>query len=286
MTEDGLSSRKRVHNNRRLAELDRGHLDRLYHQRLAAGLSPTTVRHVQAILHRVLEQAVRWGVVARNVADLVDPPRRAQRDMRPLDAVQVRRLLDAAHGDRLEAIFVLAVTTGMRRGELLALRWRGVDLDGASLSVTGTLHQTPSGLVVAEPKTPRSRRRIDLTPTAVAALRRHRTAQLEERLLAGSLWQEGGFVFTNVVGRAVDPGNLLLRAFAPLLTRAGLPRMRFHDLRHTAATLMLTRGVHPKIVSEMLGHATIAITLDTYSHVLPTMQQAAARAMEDVLTGG
>ena len=141
------------------------------------------------------------------------------------------------------------------------------------------------GLVFSEPKTDRSRRRIVLTDIAITALRRHRLAQLEERLKAGTLWEDNDLVFPNNVGRPVEAGNMLHRSFWPLLERAGLPRIRFHDLRHSAATLLMSRGIHPKVVSEMLGHSQISITMDLYSHVLPTMQREAATVMESILQG-
>jgi integrase len=207
--------------------------------------------------------------------------------MRTLTVEQVRALLRAAQDDRLEALYVLAVTTGMRRGELLGLRWSEVDIPGGALAVTGSLQRvTGKGLVRVEPKTGRSRRRILLTPTAIAALRRHQGAQAAERLAAADWWQDQGLVFCSELGTPLEPGNMLRRSFHPLLHRAGLPWIRFHDLRHTAATVMLGRGVHPKIASEMLGHATVGITLDTYSHVTETMQRVATEEIEAALADG
>ena len=223
------------------------------------------------------------SLVARNVATLVTPPRRRRREMTALDPGQARALLEARAGDRLEALYALALTTGMRMGELLALRWREVDLDGGTLRVNATLHRTRDGFVFAEPKTARSRRQVALTNAAVGALRRHRVAQAEERLRLGAVWEDNDLVFANEVGRPIEATNLRNRSFWPLLERAALPRIRFHDLRHTAATLLLGQGVHPKIVSEMLGHSQIAITLDLYSHVTPTMQRQAAETLDAVL---
>ncbi len=253
---------------KRLVRLDPTDLRALYRRLLDAGLSPTTVRHVHGVLRRALGQAQRDGLVGRNVAGLVTAPRRAETGMQVLDGAQVRTLLAAASGDRLEALYALAVTTGMRRGELLALRWDDVQLDARLVAVRGT-------------KTAGSRRQVALTGLAVDALRRRRAAADIE---AGIVGNPGGYVFTSTRGTPIQPSNLLRRSFAPLLERAGLPHIRFHDLRHTAATLMLGRGVHPKIVSEMLGHATIAITLDTYSHVLPTMQAGAAAKLDALLS--
>ncbi|MDQ2914684.1 MAG: site-specific integrase [Chloroflexota bacterium] len=166
---------------------------------------------------------------------------------------------------------------------MLALRWRDVDLDVGIVRVRATLVETKDGIEFAEPKSARSRRQVALTRVAVAALRRHRTAQLEERLRAGAAWIDHDLVFASEVGGPLDGSNVLRRAFYPLLRRAGLPRVRFHDLRHSAATLMLSRGVPLKIVSEILGHSQISITADTYMHVTPGMQREAASALDALL---
>jgi integrase len=211
--------------------------------------------------------------------------------MRTLDAKQLKKLLSAATGDRLEALYVLACTTGMREGEVLGLRWRYVNLDAGTLQVAGTLQRlpkdstTPDGekFVIAEPKTERSRRTLRLTEGAVAALRHHRTRQREERLKLGVAWDDWDLVFANELGRPIEAGNFLRRSFWPLLERAKLPRIRFHDLRHTAATLLLEQGVHPAFVAATLGHARASTTIDIYSHVSPAMTQEVATTMDKVL---
>jgi integrase len=251
---------------------------------LQKGLSPTTVGHLHAVLHRALAQAERWGVIARNPAALVDPPRMVRREMQTFSPAQVRTLLATARGDRLEAVWVLAVTTGMRQGELLALHWREVDLDTGRLAVTGSLQRIRgAGLTITEPKTLRSRRQVILTPIAVSALQQHWKAQRRELEIAGDQWRDSDLVFTNVVGGPLQRDHVVKRNFDPLLVRAGLPRIRFHDLRHTAATLMLSQGVHPKVAADLLGHATVGITLDLYSHSTEAMHQEAARAIEKLL---
>lgn len=214
---------------------------------------------------------------------LVSPPRAPQSDIQTLDATQARLLFEQAKGDRFEALYVLALTSGMRLGELLALHWRDVDLDAGALQVRATLHEVKGGFQFAERKTEHSRRRVLLSQTAITALRGHRAAQAGERLRAGGDWGDRDLVFANELGRPVSASNLRNRSYWPLLKAAGLPRLRFHDLRHTAATLLLGQGVHPKVVSEMLGHSRITVTLDLYSHVTPTMQEAATRAMDSVL---
>src|SRR5215212_239088 len=167
----------------------------------------------------------------------------------------------------------------MRQGELLGLKWQDVDLQAGTLQVRRTLTKSGTSLLLGEPKTAKGRRKIKLTARATAALRAHRKRQLEERMHRAGLWQDQGLVFASESGTLINLTNLRKRSFASLLERAGLSKIRFHDLRHTCATLLLSHNVNPKIVSEMLGHSSIAITLDTYSHVLPTMQESAIRAL-------
>ena len=268
-----------------LVKLTPQQIQRAYAKKLGEGLSPTTVHHMHAVLHKALDKALRLGLVQRNVSDMVDVPRMQHHEMTTLSEEQVALLLDVARGDRLEALYVLAVVTGMRQGELLALKWRDVDLDLGRLQVRATLQQVSGGgFVFAEPKTDFSRRTIALSLVAVDALRAHRERQREERAHLGEIWEDLDLVFPNSLGRPIDGINLLKYWFFPLLKRAGLPRMRFHDLRHTAATLLLGRSINPKIVSEMLGHSHVSVTLGIYSHVTPHMQQQAADAMDAALS--
>jgi integrase len=271
---------------RKLKRLSPADVQALYRHMLDAGLSPSTVNKAHTILHKALRQAVRWSLVARNVTEAVKAPRPSSEEMRPLSAEEARGLLEAARGDRLEALYVLAVTTGMRRGELLGLKWADVDLEGGAVSVRRTLTRTDNGKRVAlgEPKTKKSRRTVRLTPEAVRVLREYLARQLGEIEVLGDSYGDEGLVFTTQRGTPINPSNLRQRSLAPLLRKAELPPIRFHDLRHTCATLLLSRNVHPKLVQEMLGHATVAITLDTYSHVLPGMGEQATRAMEDLLS--
>lgn len=256
-----------------LARLTPQHVARMYGE-LSEKLSPKTIANVHGCLHKALDQAYRWRQVPQNVADLVDPPQVPHREQNALDPDEARAVLEAAKGDPLEALYRLAITVGLRQGELLALRWPQVDLERGTLAVTATLEQRRGHEpVVAQPKTARSRRQVEIGAAAVETLRRHRAAN-----------PSIGFVFARPDGRPLTM-SIVGKAWARLNARAGVRPVRFHDLRHTAATLMLSRGVHPKIVSEMLGHATIAITLDTYSHVIPTMQREAARVMDELLGG-
>jgi integrase len=253
----------------------------------AKGLSGTTVALVHGTLHKALDDAARWSLVARNVADLVDAPRRSTPEMRTLTPEEAGRLLAAAQGDHLEAFFVTALTTGLRLGELQALQWRNVDLDRRRLRVTATLAAVEDGKpVLAPPKTSKSRREVYLSEIAADALHRHRVRQLEGRLLAAQHWQDNDLVFANAFGRALDANNVRERSFKRLLETAGLPPMRFHNLRHAAASLLMAEGVPVKVISEMLGHADITVTLKVYAHLLPTAQEQAAKAMDQLFGVG
>jgi integrase len=214
---------------------------------------------------------------------VVKAPRPSPEEIRPLNREQTKTLLEAAQADRFEALYVLAVTTGLRQGELLGLKWEDVDLEEGVVRVRRTLTRHKARLLLGEPKTKRSRRTVRVSETAVDALNKHLARQMGEKKHLGELYRDQGLVFATQRGTLVNPTNLRKRSFKPLLKKAGLPAIRFHDLRHTCATLLLSKNVNPKIVSEMLGHATIAITLDTYSHVLPNMQESATRALEDTL---
>ena len=268
----------------KLKDITPAHVRGLYREKLNAGLSPRTVQYVHVTLHKALKQAVMDGLIPRNATEAVKPPQVRREEMRPLVPEQVKVLLQATRDERLEALYVLAVTTGLRQGELLGLKWEDVDFESGTLQVRRTLATAKGGPQLTAPKTKGSRRTVRLTQSAVNALRSHLERQLGEIDKAGSLWRENGLIFASETGEPLDRRYVTTHRFKPLLKRAGLPQIRFHDLRHTCATLLLGRNVNPKIVSEMLGHASIAITLDTYSHVLPNMQSEAAKAMEDALS--
>ena len=268
----------------KLAKLTPAHVQGLYRHKLDSGLSPATVQKIHVVLHKALAQALKWNLIPRNAADAVKAPRPAAEEMRPLSPDEARKLMEAAQGDKLEALYVLAVHTGMRQGELLALKWDDVDLNEGVIRIRRTLARSGGRIALGEPKTKGGRRPVYLTGAAVEALRTHLDRQLEDIERLGDLYRDHGLVFTSEVGTLINPTNLRRRSFAPLLEKAGLTRIRFHDLRHTCATLLLTRNVHPKYVQELLGHATVAITLDTYSHVIPGMGNHTARAMEDVFS--
>ena len=265
----------------KLTGLTPAHVRRLYREKLDSGLSSRTVQYVHVTLHKALKQAVMDGLVPRNVTDAVKAPQVHKKEVRPLSPAEVKALLSAARGGRLEALYVLAVHTGLRRSELLGLRWSDVDLEVGTLSVQRSLGTDGT---FKPPKRNKSRRTVKLTSQAVEALGGHRARQNEERMRLGFLWKDHGLVFPNRLGKPMNADNLYHRGFKPLLKRAGLSGFTFHSLRHTCATLLCSKNVNPKIVQEMLGHATISQTMDTYSHVMPGMGDVAAEALESALS--
>ncbi len=266
-----------------LQKLTGQHLQRLYAEKLESGLSSTTVSAIHSMLHTALDDAIKLGILTRNVCEAVSPPRKVHKEMKPLNPEQVRQLLEAAKGHPQEALFILALATGMRRGELLGLKWQDINFVQGVLQVQRALTRMPTGLGYkeTEPKTRKSRRSIVLTAFAVEALKKHQARQLELKKAAGDAWEEHDYVFCNAAGRHLHPGHDVLEELKKLLKKVGLPDVRFHDLRHSTATLLLSKGVHPKVVQEILGHSEISMTLDTYSHVLPTMQKAAMEGLND-----
>lgn len=268
---------------RKLSKLKPGDLQGFYHDKLSSGLSPTTVRYLHAIMHRALYQAVRWEYIDRNPAASVDPPKPAKDEIRPLDREQANALLEAARGDKYEALYIVALTTGVRIGELLALRWADVDLEAGTVRVQRTLSAAKSGPRFTSPKSGKGRS-IALTRRASEALKRHRATQNADRLKRGEDWTDHNLLFPTSTGNPMRPSSLTRRHFKPLLEQAGLSRsVRFHDLRHTCATLLLAAGHNPKLVQDLLGHASVAMTLDRYSHVMPGMSEQTAAAMEAAL---
>lgn len=268
----------------KLKALTPAHVQRFYRDRLDSGLSPSTVRKFHNVLHRALRQAVRWDLIPRNVTEATEPPKETSEEIHPLSEEEARRLLEAARGDRLEALYVLALTTGMREGELLGLKWEDVDLTNGVLRVRRTLTRDHGRFYFGEPKSEKGRRQIDLPEGASKALKAHLDRQMAEMERIGDRYEDRGLIFTTATGAPINPSNLRQRSLADLLKKAGIRKVRFHDLRHTFATLMLSRNIHPKVVQEMLGHANIAITLDRYSHFLPSMGRDAAVAMDEIFS--
>lgn len=248
-------------------------------------LSPRTVQYIRAVLRQALNQAVRWGSVNRNVADLVDAPRVEKFKIAPLSPQQAQQLLDAAAGHRLELLYRLTLSLGLRRGEVLALRWEDVDFGEGTIRISGSIQELGGRIHRVAPKTESSVRTLPLTPSLAQALQAHQKALDEERASIGSEWQEHGLVFPSQVGTPISPRNLQ-RHFKLLLAAAKLPAtIRFHDLRHSCATLLIAQGVHPRVVMEILGHSQISVTMNTYAHVLPETQREAAAKLEALLAG-
>lgn len=270
----------------RLQELRPATVQDAYSRLLAEGLAARTVLHHHRMLRQALHHAVRWQILPTNPADAVLPPKPRRTTARTLDAQGVNALLAACEDPQTRTLVFVAVWTGMRLGELLALRWSDLKLDletgAAHVSRTAQYLSSELGVTFGTPKTAHSRRTVALSPETVRVLRKHHTLQLERRLALGDAYHDGDLVFPRRAGEPVPPSNIS-HAFVRLVKRAGVGPLRFHDLRHTAATLMLRAEVHPKVVSERLGHSTISVTMDLYSHVIPSMQREAAEALDNVL---
>jgi len=252
------------------------------------GLSAMTIHHVHACLHKACKDAVRWGHISRNPLDAADPPRKkgdGAKEMQTWTKEQLKAFLGVMAGERLSPLWHLIAMTGMRRGEAIGLRWGDVDLENGRLSVRRALIPTNREVVVSEPKTAKGRRVIALDPGTVEVLKAQAARQLDEQDAGGDAWVDSGFVFTQETGAALDPESVS-RYFRQAVKLSLLPTIRLHDLRHTHATLALQAGVHPKVVSERLGHATISITLDTYSHAIPAMQEEAAALIAGLVFAG
>jgi len=272
-----------------LADLRPTDVERMTASVIARGRSGVSARHARATLRRALADAERDGLVMRNVAALSRPPKIERHEIRVLSADETRTLLEGSEDDEYGPLYAVAATTGLRQGEILGLAWSDLDgLDGHSptLTVRHSLARTATGWGLAEPKTRRSRRSLELGATAARALRRQRTRQKEARLAVADLWQNADdLVFTDRIGRPLVGTDVTYR-FGLALSRLGLPRVRFHDLRHGVASLLLAQGVPLKLVSEQLGHSTISITADTYAHLDREQRRAASDAIERAIAGG
>jgi integrase len=264
-----------------LSKLSAQDIERFYAAKLTRGLAPATVARIHAALHKALADAERHGLVQRNVASLARAPRAPRHEQLCWTAQQAAAFLRALQGDPLEAFYALAINTGMRRGEILALHWADVDLDSGMAQVRYTLQDDKGGrFTFAPPKTEQSARHVPLNQTALAALRRHRARQAEQRLQMGDSWQDmHGLVFTTAIGAPMRGNHILQRHFDPMRKRIGLPRVRLHDLRHTAASLWFDQGYQTEVVSKLLGHSSSTVTSTIYIHVTPDKQREAAAAL-------
>lgn len=267
--------------SKRLTKLTPADVDSLLSRKLDDGYSLSTVRRIRAVLAQALAQGERWGLVVRNVAAVTRGPRDRRREGRSLTPEQAQTLLASLSGDRHEALFVTMLALGLRRGEALGLRWVDVDLEKGILTVRHALKRESTGLVLGEVKTATSRRAVNLPAPLMTTLAAHRKRQIEERL-AASVWEDSNFVFTTQTGRPLDPRNIY-RSFTNITERAGIGRWHPHELRHSAASIMLAAGVPIEVVSNILGHSSIRITADVYGHILEPQRQQAAEAMAGAL---
>lgn len=271
---------------RKLREIKPALIQQVYNQMVNEGYSLRTVQYVHAVIHRAFEHAVKLGLIPRNPDDATTPPKPKPKEMKFLDNAQVQQLLLTAknQNSRFHALYHLAISTGMRQGELLGLKWSDLDWDNQTLSVTRQLTQLKTGeYVFNPPKTKSGIRQIDLGKASICVLKEHRKRQSAEAINDIAGWQEHNMIFPSAAGTPMDAGNLR-RMFKNLLIDAGLPIIRFHDLRHTAASLMLNNGIPVFVVSKRLGHAKPSITLDIYGHLIPGQQRLAASLMDELLT--
>ena len=274
-----------------LTSLKPEHLQRYYAEKLSSGrcngvggVSAQTVRHHHTALHKALQMAVEWGLLSRNVADAVSLPHVQRPEMKTWSEDDIIYFLESAKDSPYYALFYTALFTGMRRSELLALRWQEIDFIFSQVYVSRSLHVLKEGKVVfTSPKTASGRRTVALPPSAILLLKEHKEKQTLDRVMLGIPLKDDDLVFSHIDGKRLLP-NTVTHAWIKLVKRTGLKCIRFHDARHTHASLMLKQGTHPKIVQERLGHASIQITLDTYSHVAPGLQEAAATRFDEAFS--
>jgi integrase len=265
-----------------LVQLSPQAVQELLNRKLESGLSTKTVQSIRGVLRNALNEGQRWEVVTRNVASLVRVPRVERYPISPLTPSEARRLLEAARTDRLGALYSTALALGLRQGEALGLRWQDIDLLAGTVVVEHQLQRLNGKLVLVPLKTRASRRTLSVPDVIIDRLRVHSQHQYDERVAAGSRWTETNLVFTTTSGTGLD-GPAVTKSFQRLLQRTGLERRRFHDLRHSCASLLLAQNVAPRVVMEILGHSQIALTMNTYSHVLPGLKKAAAESMGTIL---
>lgn len=268
----------------KLVDLRPDTIEEFYRLEKERGVGFRTINLTHSVLRCALNKALKEEIIYRNPCDAVDKPKVARHEMNVLDEFQVRRLLSSARGTRLEVLLQIAVTTGLREGEILGLKWRDVDWGNKQIHIQRQLQRIPKvGLVFSEPKSAAGKRMISLGDNSVYLLMKQEKIQYYEKEFFRLRWQENDLIFTSLNGSPMDPRNLL-RQYKLLLKKAGLPNIRFHDLRHTAASLMLQQGIPAKVVQERLGHSDISLTLNTYSHVMPGMQEEAAKRMDEITT--
>ena len=269
---------------KRVAKLTTCDIDDLIALKMDEGLSSSSVLRIRSVLVSALDQGIIWGFIPRNVARLSRPPKRITKEGRTLTPEQARRLLASVQGQRLETLYVLMITLGLRRGEVLGLKWSDLSTRKRTLSVERALKRENGKLILGDVKTKSSRRNLILPDEVLNSLGSHKARQAEERLRAGEVWRNSGLIFTTEIGTPIDPRNLH-RDFVRVSEAAGLSRWHLHELRHSATSLMLAEGIPLKVVAEVMGHSSVRMTADVYGHVLAPQRQDAADAMAGVLWG-
>lgn len=267
----------------KLAKLEPSHVQAMMNDQLVAGLSPTTVNRIRATLRRALNRALKWGMVSRNVATLVDAPKPNRYRVEAITPDEATAIVAAVENHRLGALYTLMLSVGLRLGEALGLSWDDVDLDARTLTVRRSLQRLNGEFRLTEPKSEQSRRTVPMPEFLVARLRQHRVTQNRERLQAGDTWdREWNLVFTTATGRPIENSGVN-HTLKKLLAVSNLRPMRVHDLRHGCASLLLAKGVTPRVLMETLGHSQISLTMNTYAHVIPSLQRDAADRMDEIL---
>lgn len=275
----------------KLKDLRPEHLQMLYNEKYKAGLSAKRIKHIHVVLHSALTQAIKSGIIVRNVSEATTLPKdTSEKDIRVLTIEEQKMFLKAIEGERLKAAFILALTTGMRLGEILGLKWNEVDLKNKRIKVKSSMRRiknrdekvpTRTVLVIKDVKTENSEQIIPLPEVAYQELIKFKLLQEEEKKQAGNAYKDSGFVFTTKLGTPIEPRNFI-RTFERIINRAGL-NINFHSLRHTFATRLLEANVHPKVVQELLGHSDISTTLNTYSHVLFDTKKEAIKEIDSII---
>jgi integrase len=259
----------------KLSKVTPAQIQKFYNKKSEEGLSADYVKYMHSVLRKSFNQAVKWGFINKNVIDLAEPPRLSSKDINTWSLDEATSFLNYTRDKRFHIVYLLAIYTGMRKGEILGLRWKDVDLDKGKVSIRQTLSGTTKGLIFQEPKTKGSKRLISITSEVVAELKKHKLEQNKNKLKLGPAYEDFDLVACIETGKPLEPRNLT-RHFTRMIKEADVPKLRFHDLRHTHATILLQLGEHPKVVSERLGHSKTSVTLDIYSHVVPDMQKDAA----------
>ena len=270
----------------KLSDIQAYQIQKAYGEMQKKGLSPRTIRYTHNVLSSALKQAVKWRMIIQNPCELCELPRQEKKEMKCLSPIETRKFLEAAKESKWFVLFLLVIESGLRPEEYLGLQWKDVDFEQRCISIRrAVIEKEKGGFYFTEPKTKKSRRKIPISNTVLSALKSHKRKQLEYRMKLGAVYQNNDLVFASEVGTPLQRKNLTDRHFKPLIKKAKVTNIRLYDLRHTTATLLLSAGENPKVVSERLGHASIVLTLDTYSHVLPTMQKSATDKLEKMMIG-